>query len=104
MSTLVSKVISNTEKVKRFIKANPRVSIETLTGELKIKPGSLYHVLYALLDDPEVCDGNQFKVTRDGVSITVTEVQAQIAQKAAEKNVSPMERVIFSLVLQRRWF
>lgn len=95
MPTLVSRVFNNTVMVKEFIKSNPGVSIGTLTQELKIQPGSLYHVLYALIDDPEVCAGDKFKVTRDGIPITVSEVRGQINKKTMEKDISPIERVIF---------
>jgi predicted DNA-binding transcriptional regulator YafY len=95
MTTLVSKVVSSSDKVKSYIKDNPGVSIERLTEELKIKPASLYHVLYALIDDPQVCDGTRFKVTQQGSWITVSEVQSRIAQKTGKKNVSAVERVIF---------
>ncbi len=95
MATLVSKVVSNSEKVKSFIKDNPGVGLDRMTQELKIQAASLYHVLYALIDDPEVCDGNRFKVTQQGEWITVSDVRAEIARKAGKKNASPVERVIF---------
>ena len=95
MSTMVSKLIANAETVKRFIKENPGTSFKTLTNELRIKPGSLYHILNGLLDDSDICDGTQYKIMREDAPLSVAEVQAEIAQKKTGQDVSPVERIIF---------
>lgn len=95
MATLLSKMIVNTERVRKCVKDNPGVDVNTLAGKLKMGLGTLYPILDALSLDPDVCDGQRFMVTRKGVPVTVSEVEAELGQKRAKKNFSPIVRVIF---------